>query len=137
MDESDVTAFLKPTDVLVGDRIKLEDGDVCTILTVANVEVSSIGALATFVTPQGNRVEVHRDIEIRLLSRPRKKPPEAPGNIIFPKTLRGKHYDSFLVFSKNGFWTSVDQVMGYFCHDTKHIGDDWSFGRVVEVGPGE
>ena len=131
---------IKPEDVRVGDRIRVEwmKGDVFKTWTGTIALIDGDGDPwtqedwligPTFIQERINKGE---RITITLLDRPKPKLPTEVGSVIHVSECRGEVCDTLAIFDSGGWWNTAESVDGRSFHSPSNI-TEWEPRNVVEV----
>ena len=131
---------IKPEDVRVGDRIRVEwmVDDVLHAETGTIAKIDGGGDFHTksewFIGPLYIKARIRKgeQITITLLDRPKPKLPTEVGSVIHVSECQGKVCDVLAMLCDDGLWCTPTPVAGYSYHSPSNI-TAWEPRNVVEV----
>lgn len=131
---------IKPEDVRVGDRIRVEwmVDDVLHAETGTVAKIDGNGGLSSkegwSIGPAyiQKRVNKGEQITINLLDRPKPKLPTEVGSVIHVSECQGEKCDVLAMLCDDGLWYTPISVTGYSFHSPSNI-TEWEPRNVVEV----
>ena len=132
--------MIKPEDVRVGDRIRVEwmVDDVLYSQTGTVAKINGSGALQTksewFIGPLYIKARIRKgeQITITLLDRPKPPLPTEVGSVIHVSECRGEVCDTLATLDDDGWWYTPTPVERNSFHNPSDI-TAWEPRNVVEV----